>query len=372
MSTQVLAPFKSSPDEKGGHSGANRPLRVGVVYWQPGDGLARRRADKLKALGYEVIDFLYNARLPQHLDAVLAYGPLGSLAPLGRQLLACPLHQRPFFMLILTEQLPNPNLPEWVRYWLGRVRSKIERLAFKEQPEGVWQAASGWRWLISRAHRFRYYGDLFWLRQANALSVLAVWSRWTAGFLRARGFNPVVLTRGNNGAWGSNLNLERDIPVLWLGKIGTARRGRLLKQLRARLKERGIDLLVVDGVENPYVFGQERIVLLNRTKIVLNLLREKWDDNSLRYSLATHNGALIVSEPTLPHTDFIPGVHLVEAPIEQLADTICYYLAHDEERRQIVNQAQQLATQDNPDKIVEALESIAALQHGQHRICDEG
>jgi hypothetical protein len=103
-------------------------------------------------------------------------------------------------------------------------------------------------------------------------------------------------------------------------------------------------MMVVDGVEHPYVFGEDRIILLNRTKIVLNLLRTPWDDNSMRYCLAAPNRALVVTEPTLPHTDFTPGVHLVEAPAEQITDTICYYLAHEEERCQIVDRAYQLVT----------------------------
>ena len=64
----------------------------------------------------------------------------------------------------------------------------------------------------------------------------------------------------------------------------------------------------------------------------------------MRYCLAAPNRALIVTEPTLPHTGFRPGVHLVETPIKQMADTICYYLTHEEERQQFVEQAYQLAT----------------------------
>jgi len=174
--------------------------------------------------------------------------------------------------------------------------------------------------------------------------VLAITSRWTADFLRARGFDPIVAYLGSHPDWGADLKLERDIPVLWLGKIAADRRRHLLKRIRAELRSRGVEILMIDGVENPYVFGEERTALLNRTKIVLNLLRERWDDNSLRYYLAAPNRALIVTEPTLPHTPFLHGVHLIEAPIEQMADTICYYLSHDEDRRRIVDQAYQLVT----------------------------
>jgi hypothetical protein len=151
---------------------------------------------------------------------------------------------------------------------------------------------------------------------------------------------------GSPPDWGGDLGLERDIPILWIGKIATSRRHRLLKRIRAELKERGLEILVVDGIENSYVFGEKRTILLNRTKIVLNLLREKWDDNSMRYFLAAPNRALIITEPTLPHTPFLAGMHLVEAPIDQIADSICYYLSHEEERRRIVDQAHQLVTTD--------------------------
>ena len=152
--------------------------------------------------------------------------------------------------------------------------------------------------------------------------------------------------------WGADLKLERDVPVLWIGKIATARRKRLLKRLRADLQEHGVEILMIDGVENPYVFGEERTVLLNRTKIVVNLLRERWDDNSMRYRLAAQNRALIVTEPTLPHTPFLPGLHLVETPIEQMAETICHYLSHEEERQRIVGRAYQLITKNSIEEVI--------------------
>jgi hypothetical protein len=150
---------------------------------------------------------------------------------------------------------------------------------------------------------------------------------------------------GSHPDWYDNLELDRDIPVLWLGKIVSKRRRRLLDTVRQGLHTRGIDMHVVDGVENPYVFGRERNILLNRTVITLNLLREEYDDNSLRYFLAAPNRALIVSEPTLPHTPFMPNVHLVEAPAERIPDTIAYYLANEQARMKIVEAAYQLTTQ---------------------------
>lgn len=320
-------------------------VNVGVFNWQPGDGVASQLAGALMRLGCCVTNLGYDTVLPQALDIVLAWGPLGTLCPLANQLLARPPAVRPAFVLLMTEQLPNPAWPEWLRYQLGRLRSRAERFAYRQQADGNWRVQPRWRWLTSYGHRLRYYGDLYWLRGQGLLSVLATTSELTATFLQARGFAPIVPGLRYDPMLGSDRNLDRDIPVLWLGQIATDRRGRLLARLRAELKTLGVEIYVVDGVEHPYVFGEQRTILLNRTKIVLNLLRTRWDDNSMRMTLAAHNGALIVSEPTLRHTPYRPGVHLVEAPIEQMANTICHYLTHEAERKRIAEQAFDLIQQ---------------------------
>jgi hypothetical protein len=322
--------------------GANT-LRVAVIWKEP-DEIGSLISSVLIEKGCEVINLCYEDRLPQELDVVLVYGPFATLVPLANQLLDYPPSRRPTFVLWMTEQFPNPGLPEWVRYPCSVLRSQMERRAFRQDDKGDWRIAPRWRWLTGKAHRFRYYGDLYWLQRQGILSLLTITSPWTADFLRARGLNPVVIYLGMHPSWGDDLGLERDIPVLWIGKIGSDRRRRLLDRIRADLREQGIEMLMIDGVEHPYVFGKERTILLNRTQIALNLLRATWDDNSLRYCLAAPNRTLIVTEPTLPHTAFKPGVHLVEAPIEKLSETICHYLSHQEERQQIVDRAYQLAT----------------------------
>jgi hypothetical protein len=219
-------------------------------------------------------------------------------------------------------------------------------MGYYQAAPGEWRPIPWLRWLTKRANRFRYYGDLYWLHREGILSILVVGSEWTAELLRARGLDPIVPPPTFFPEWGANLNLERDISALWLGTIATKRRRKLLKRLRKDLRERGVELLMIDGVENPCVFGQERTILLNRTRVVVNILRQDWDDNSMRFRFAAQNGALIVTEPTLPHTAFQPGVHIVEVPIEMMADEICYYLSHEEERRQITERAYRLISED--------------------------
>jgi hypothetical protein len=279
---------------------------------------------------------------PDGLEVVLMNGPFASMTPLGKHLLDRPAPKRPALALALSEQLPDPNLPEWWRTGLGRLRSWLEHTAHRRQADGRWVMGRGWQRALGWGFRYRYYGDLLWLREAGVLRGLALWSFWTANFLRQRGFDPVVLEPGLIRNMGEDLGLERDIPVLWLGQIGGRRRGRMLARLRKELEARGVPLMVVDGVERPAVHGRARTELLNRTKIMLNLLRYPWDDNSLRYALAANNRALLVSEPSVPHTRFEPGVHVVEAPAEQLADTIVRYLDDVTERERLVENAFQL------------------------------
>jgi hypothetical protein len=84
----------------------------------------------------------------------------------------------------------------------------------------------------------------------------------------------------------------------------------------------------------------------------------------MRYALAAHNRALVVTEPTLPHTSHRPGVHVVEAPFEQIADTICHYLAHEEERQRIVENAYQLisGSQDSTSGISAIIDRVLKMR----------
>ncbi|HEX7976835.1 MAG TPA: glycosyltransferase [Anaerolineales bacterium] len=116
--------------------------------------------------------------------------------------------------------------------------------------------------------------------------------------------------------------------------------------MRAELRAQGVQMHVIDDVENPFVFGEDRTRIINRSKITLNLLRTWYDENSLRICMSAPNRSLVVSEPLLPHVpQYRPGVHYVSAPIEDLSRTILYYLEHADERQRIVENAYQLTTQ---------------------------
>jgi hypothetical protein len=203
------------------------------------------------------------------------------------------------------------------------------------------------------------------------VDVLAVWSDWTADLLRRKGLNPIVAHMGCYPECGRDLGLKRDIPVVWLGKLATPRRARLVSQVRRDLEHRGLPLLVIDGRENPYIFGERRTVLLNRTKIMVNLLRQEWDDNSMRFFFASANGAMVISEPILPHTPLRAGTHYVEARAGEMAAAVDYYLQHESERQAIVERARallmgQISMRQAMERILEGVRCVE--QANPHRI----
>ena len=153
-------------------------LHIGVVSWTKNDGITSVIADSLNDLGCKkVTRFLYDARLPHDLDVIVVHGPLGSLVPLVNQLFDIAPSSRPVFVLWMTEQLPNPKFPEWFRYAVGTVRSRVERLSFRKDAQEEWRLDPRLRWVTTKMHRFRYYGDLYWLTQLGDCFVLASGSR---------------------------------------------------------------------------------------------------------------------------------------------------------------------------------------------------
>jgi hypothetical protein len=157
-----------------------------------------------------------------------------------------------------------------------------------------------------------------------------------------------------------------------MGKRATRRRSQLLDQLRHELRAYGVNVYVADNEENPFIFGETRINFLNRAKITLNLTRTWYDDNFSRFAYAAPNRSLLVSEPLLPHCpEFKPGLHYVAAPIDQLAQTIVYYLTHTEARQAIAENAfelviNQLAFQQTFARLLEAAEVCRKARSSSH------
>lgn len=331
--------------------------RVALVKWGIHDGIATSIGKELIHLGHEPIYFLSDDPIPRNVDVVLCFGPYGRFVQIPQQLEGVPHQIRPVFVQWATQNPPDLRIPWAISYTIGAVRSWLGRNSYTSRG-----------WLDLKMHKFRYLGDDVIAYQRGWIDLLCWTSKVYTAFYSQHGIPAKWVPYGTYRDCYASRNLHRDIDVLWFGKRRTRRRSRLLDFIREELALHGIQMYVADDQENPFIYGERRIELLNRAKITLNLL-PTWYDQAFgaRFHLAAPNRSLVISEPVLPHCpQYEAGKHYVSAPVDQIADTIRDYLAHEYERSRIVEDAYELATQimpleasirmifDQVDKVVQA------------------
>jgi hypothetical protein len=323
-----------------------RPGTVAIPYGNEVDGITEVISDELNALGYHPMHFQIGSLIPEKAEVVFSYGPYGKFITIPRQLAKMPPEQKPIFVHWNTEGIPDLRIPwklmssvsAW-RSWLGRIQDSRNGSARIHETERLFSLFE------SRMMRFRYLGDYYYALRQGWLDIFADTSEIYAELHRRHGLPTIVAPWGATPRWYKDLGLDRDIEVLWMGTRGTKRRSLLLDQVRSELEAYGVRIHVADGKENSFIFGDERIDYLNRSKITLNITRTWYDDNFSRIALAASNRSLIISEPVLSHCpSFIAGTHYVSVPVDLLAKTIVYYLDHEEERLRIVENAYRLVT----------------------------
>lgn len=350
------------------HADNPKSYRIGLISWPNAGGIGDAIAQELKSLGHRPICFSADLEniglLDRHTDIIFMFGPFGKFLHIFPALHDFPFVKKPIFVFWNTEGLPDLHIP-WgllqkaslFRSWVGRLEQSDNWLTQNIISRNLLNVAD------KRFTRFRYLGDFLYAHQNHWVDVFADISAVYVGHLQQGGLDPIFAPFGGFEDWYEDLQLERDIDVLWIGKHGTSRRGRLLKQVRQALRAHGVDIYMVDNIEHPFVFGEDRTQLFNRSKITLNLLRTWYDENSLRMSIAMPNRSMVVSEPLLPHVpQYKEGVHYVSSEPEKLAETILYYLHHDDARQAIVDNAYELVTgqltmQNSVKKIVDAVEA---------------
>jgi hypothetical protein len=194
--------------------------------------------------------------------------------------------------------------------------------------------------------------------------LLAVSTRERQVTLEERGIDAELVPLGYYPALGRDLGLERDLDVLFLGALDVPRRKRALRRLR-RL---GVELVEKGDWSDASLFGEPRVELLNRTKILLNLARQPGQLSGLRMILGMANGALVVSEPIWLADPYVPGQHFVQAPLDELPDLIRYYLEHEDERLTITERARRFVTTElnraaGLDRLVTLIENRLRSSH---------
>lgn len=321
-------------------------FQVAIIEWISEEcGLSQVISNELIRLGYSPICISHEEEIPQDVEVIISFGPYGDFLKIGRKISGLQTHKRPIWAHWNTEGMPGLLLPwVFVRY-LGALRSYIGRLIINNDKRSQFlhkKLLAPWK---NRALRYRYVGDYYYAYRKGWLNVFSDSSVIYAQIHRHHGLPTVFAPWGATPLWYNDLNLERDLDVLWIGQHGSRRRSRILDQVREELSKFGVEVYIADNRENPFIFGMERTEYLNRAKITLNLTRTWFDDNYSRFSMAVPNKSLIVSEPLLPHCPgYIAGKHYVSAPINKLAETIMYYLENDDARTRITNNGYQLVT----------------------------
>ncbi len=321
--------------------------QVAVIEWEDGDGITEVINDELSNLGYLSVTFQPDQPIPPTASVVFIHGPYGKLLPVLRQLNDIPLASRPISVYWNTEGMPELRLPWRLTHFLSTLRSSGER----------WLDESPYQWvreltqtralgpIFGHMMRFRYLGDLNFAYQNGLINLIADTSSIYAHLRTHHGLPTIFAPWGATRKWYEDLGLQRDIDVLWMGKYGSLRRRRILRQVQQQLESQGVRMYIADNEQNPFIFGQTRTEYLNRAKITLNVTRTWYDDNFMRFVMATPNRSLVVSETLIQHCpQFEPGIHYVSAPVERLVDTILTYLQDDERRSQITENAYQMVT----------------------------
>jgi hypothetical protein len=139
-------------------------------------------------------------------------------------------------------------------------------------------------------------------------------------FLASRGIESAFAPAGL--LLGEDRDQPRDIDVVFIGRLNKRARRRRLAALRQEIEKRGAKMVVVDNC-----YGEERTALLNRTKIVLHVHKNPWDTPWMRWVMAAECGCLVVSEPLSDPRPLEPGVHYVEARLDDLPTVIERLLA---------------------------------------------
>jgi len=323
---------------------SNHKPTVASLVWNANSSLHHWQGKVVQQLGYPHLFFKYDQPIPGTADIILIQGPYGSLLPFIRAYIELPQKERPILIYWFQQSL-YISMPLWLQYFLGYVYSDtynyfhpnhfvhtIRNISLKIKQGG--------------GARFTFFGDIIWLESNNLLDILATPSSEYQKLFKMFGFDSLIIPRGYYPDYGEDLDLDRDITVLWMGKTRTRRREKIIYRLREQLDELGLNMHIHDGLEKPFIFGEERTNLLNRTWFVLNILTSPTDELSIRYYIAAANGAVILTEPSKNEYPFKNNVHLVECPPEKMAETVSYYINHPKEWQRISQNAYQLVSQE--------------------------
>lgn len=156
----------------------------------------------------------------------------------------------------------------------------------------------------------------------------------TAGkqkFLADRGIASPMVPAGYDETYGENYHRTRDIDVVFIGRLTKSYRRSRIEAIERELSALGLRCVIVGG----NCHGEERTALLNNTKLVLHLHKYPWDTPWARWGIASSCGAAVISEPLRYSDPFKPGVHYLEAPYDNLSESIALAVREPDKLQEI-------------------------------------
>jgi hypothetical protein len=145
---------------------------------------------------------------------------------------------------------------------------------------------------------------------------------------------------GYHKGYGEKLDIARDIDVLFIGYVGKKSRLKTLNIIRKALTPKGINITIAPL----NCYDQERTKLLNRARIVLDIIRIPWEMPIMRLLMSMGCGAMVVSNWTGEPTPF-SNEHFVQAELDKIPETIEHYLKNEDERATVTDSAYRFVTE---------------------------
>jgi len=316
---------------------------VASLVWSKNSDLHIAQGKAIHQLGYPHCFFLYDAPIPDEVDIILIQGPYGSLLPFIKKFIDISENERPILIYWFQQSLYIP-MSLWMLYFLGFIYSDmfnyfqnnfftrtLKNISNRIKPHG--------------GARYTFFGDIIWLKMNNLIDILATTSSEYQRLFKKFDIDSLLIPRGYHPDYGKILKLERDIALLWMGKTRTRRRRQIIYRIREELDKQGLCMHIHDGYDKPFIYGEKRTNLLNRTWFVLNIHTSPTDELSTRYYIAAANGAVYLTEPGKNEYPFKNNVHLVECQPEQMVETVSYYINHPDEWQSISQNAFNLISQ---------------------------
>ena len=255
-------------------------------------------------------------------------GPIPAQAQnAARRLARCDLNRLPPLLSTLVRSVPGHRLlVNWIRQ--AYCAPLVRRCHWESRTPTGHVHAREWYHAVKHA---------LWFQQRHS----GAWCDFVAASTMPRcqvltqmGIPCEYAPLGYHPLWGTNQGTDRDIDVVFLGRVRHTGRERLLGRIERQLTRAGVKLVVADRS----CYGENRTKLLNRARISLDLAKNTWEMPVLRLLVSMACGALVVSNcPLAPHP--FRETHLVRVDSDSLVVAILEHLHNEPARRQIAEAA---------------------------------